>query len=115
MKELFSETTTLLYSILIPLGIVIFGALVHATAQLKIARDKEETFTLGDFVILFVIAAFSGTIIGLTSTLFFDSYTAVTLASGIGAFLGMAGVNAVANAFLNMLIGKLEKGSRNDN
>ncbi len=103
-----TESATFLYSIAIPLGIVIFGSLVHATAQLKIARDKHETFTFADFVILFTIAAFSGTIIGLTSTLFFDSQTAITLSAGIGAFLGMAGVNAVSNAFLNMLVSKLD-------
>lgn len=108
MKHLLTETATLLYTVIIPLGIIIFGALVHATAQLKIARDKQETFTLADFIILFVIAAFSGTIIGLTSTLFFDSQTAITLSAGIGAFLGMAGVNAVANAFLGMLVNKLD-------
>lgn len=108
MKHLSTEIMTLLYTIAIPLGIVIFGALVHATAQLKIARDKKESFTFSDFVILFVIAAFSGTIIGMSSTLFFDSQTAITLSAGIGAFLGMAGVNAVANAFLSMLVNKIE-------
>jgi len=107
MKQYLAEIATELYTIAIPLGIVIFGALVHATAQLKVARDKQQVFTFADFVILFVIAAFSGTIIGLTSTLFFDSQTAITLSAGIGAFLGMAGVNAVSNAFLKMLVGKL--------
>lgn len=109
MKHLLAESATMLYSILIPLGIVVFGALVHATAQLKIARDKKETFTFADFSILFVIAAFSGTIIGMTSTLFFDSQTVITLSAGIGAFLGMAGVNAIANAFLSMLVAKIDK------
>jgi uncharacterized membrane protein len=103
----------ILTTIAIPLGIVIFGALVHATAQLKVARDKAETFTWADFTILFVIAAFSGTIFGMTSTLFFESQTIITLSAGIGAFLGMAGVNAIANAFLSMLVSKIE-GTKHD-
>lgn len=109
MKSTLSEIATFLYAIAIPLGIIIFGALVHATAQLKVARDKDESFTLADFIILFVIASFSGTIIGLTSTFFFESQTAITLSAGIGAFLGMAGVNAVSNAFLGLLVSKINK------
>lgn len=109
MKYISTEILTAISSIAIPIGIVIFGALVHATAQLKIARDRKELFTFADFSILFVIAAFSGTIIGMTSTLFFDSQTAITLSAGIGAFLGMAGVNAISNAFLQMLVRKIEK------
>ena len=105
MKEIFSDFTTML----IPALLIVFGSLVHATAQLKIARDKDVAFSVSDFIILFVIAAFSGTIVGMTSTLFFDSQTVITLSSGIGAFLGMAGVNAVANAFLSVILTKIEK------
>jgi uncharacterized membrane protein len=108
MKPFLAEILVVMHNILLPLGIIVFGALVHATAQLKIARDRDEKFTLIDFVILFVIAAFSGTIVGLSATLFFESDTIITLSAGIGAFLGMAGVNTVANAFLSMLVSKIE-------
>lgn len=109
MKELLTESASFVYTVLIPLGIIIFGALVHATAQLKIARDKNEKFTLADFLILFVIASFSGTIVGLTAALFFNTMLIITLSAGIGAFLGMAGVNAVANSFLAVLVAKIDK------
>ena len=43
-------------------SMIVFGAIVHATAQLKIHREKKEEFTRVDFLILFVIAVFSGII-----------------------------------------------------
>lgn len=109
MKEFLALSSDYVYSIIIPIAIIVFGALVHATAQLKIARDKKLLFTGADFIILFVIAAFSGTIIGMASTIFFDSQTVITLSAGIGAFLGMAGVNAVANAVLSVIVSKIDK------
>lgn len=43
-------------------ALVLFGAIVHATAQLKLHRERKEEFTKVDFLILFVIAVFSGII-----------------------------------------------------
>ena len=39
-------------SALAVLAIIIFGAIVHATAQLKVARDNKQKFTKVDFLIL---------------------------------------------------------------
>lgn len=105
MKELLAD----FYTLLIPILFVLFGALVHATAQLKIHRDRKELFTFADFCILFFIAAFSGTVIGMSATVVFESQTLITLSAGIGAFLGMAGVNAVANAFLDLIVNRVKK------
>lgn len=108
MKVLVAE----FYTVAVPALVILFGALVHATAQLKVAREKQEAFTITDFIIQFVIAAFSGMIAGMTSALFFDSELMIALCAGIGAFLGMAGVNAIANAFLQMLVSRIDKGGK---
>jgi hypothetical protein len=92
--------------ILITMGVIIFGAIVHATAQLKIARETNSEFEFMDFAILTVIASFSGLVFGLFSTFFFDSEVAVILASAIGAFLGMAGLNKIASIFLDLLVAR---------
>lgn len=47
---------------LVMIAIVVFGSIVHATTQLKIARDKKAEFTRVDFAILVPIAAFAGLI-----------------------------------------------------
>lgn len=92
--------------ILILAGVTLFGAIVHATAQLKVARDNKKQFETVDFVILTVIAAFAGLVFGLFATFFFDNEVAVILSSAIGAFLGMAGLNKVAAIFLDFLVSK---------
>lgn len=83
--------------------VVVFGAVVHATAQLKISRDKKVEFTKTDFFILFIIASFSGMIFGLTSMLFFHNQIAIILFSAIGAFLGIAGLNKLSIVLLDIL------------
>lgn len=90
--------------------IIIFAAIVHATVQLKLAREnKDINFTATDFFILIPISAFAGLIFGLVSSLFFDSEVAVWLSSGIGSFLGIAGLNKISTAFLEFLIARTKK------
>jgi len=97
------------YYMLIVIGVILFGAIVHATSQLKIARDTKVEFSKADFIILTVIASFAGLIFGLIATMFFDSQVAVILFSAVGAFLGMAGLNKISNILLNVLVSKVEK------
>ena len=96
-------------SMLILFGVVIFGAIVHATSQLKIARDEQREFTKVDFFILTIIASFAGLIFGLLATLFFDNEIVVILFSAIGAFLGMAGLNKISSILLQVLTSKIDK------
>lgn len=84
-------------------ALVVFGAIVHATAQLKMHRDKKEEFTKVDFLILFVIAVFSGIIGGLIAKTITDSGTIISLVSSISAFLGLAGLNKIASIGLGLL------------
>ena len=84
-------------------ALVIFGAIVHATAQLKIHREKKEEFTKVDFFILFVIAVFSGIIWGLIAKTITDSGTIISLISSVSAFLGLAGLNKIASIAMSLL------------
>lgn len=88
---------------------ILFGAIVHATAQLKIARDSKQVFTGTDFLILSVIAAFSGILFGLLATIAFNNQILVLICSGVGAFLGMAGLNKFAATMLEFLVSKVDK------
>lgn len=98
-----------IYQLLIIMGVIFFGSIVHATSQLKIARDKNTEFSKADFLILTVISSFAGLVFGLIATLFFDNQIAVILFSAIGSFLGMAGLNKIANALLEFLVSKVDK------
>lgn len=97
------------YSALILMGVILFGAIVHATSQLKIARDEQKEFTKVDFFILTVIASFAGLVFGLLSTLIFEDQVVVILFSAVGAFLGMAGLNKLSNILLQVLVSKVDK------
>lgn len=97
------------WSILIIIGVILFGAIVHATSQLKLARDKNQEFTGVDFLILMVIASFAGLVFGLIATLFYaDNHIIIILFSAIGAFLGMAGLNKISNILLDFLTSSVE-------
>lgn len=95
------------------IAVVIFGAIVHATAQLKLSREKKTAFDRTDFLILFVIASFSGMVFGLTSMLFFENEIIVILFSAVGAFLGIAGLNRLSIILLDVLLYKASKNHDN--
>lgn len=84
-------------------AIILFGAIAHATAQLKLARDNKQKFTRVDYFILTTIASFSGIIFGVSASVYFEDVKLVSLFAGIGAFLGMAGLNKLANFLLDVL------------
>jgi len=96
-------------SMLVIFGVILFGAIVHATSQMKIARDANTEFTRVDFLILTIIASFAGLVFGLLATLFFESEVVVILFSAIGAFLGMAGLNKISSILLQVLTSRIEK------
>lgn len=92
---------------------ILFGAVVHATAQLKISRDEKKQFWVVDFTILFLIACFSWTVFGLVSTIFFDSQITIILWSSIGAFLWLTGLNKISNIILEFLLTKVKDDTKN--
>ena len=104
------EITKSITENVIAILIVIFGAIVHASVQLKTARErKDSSFTTLDFFILIPISAFAGLIFGLVASLFFDSEIAVLLSSGVGSFLGIAGLNKMSNTILDILVSRSKK------
>lgn len=82
---------------------VLFGAVVHATAQFKLARDRnDETFTWVDFAILIPLSTFSGGIFGIFASIYFLDQRVIILAASMGAFLGIAGLNKLAVVLLDL-------------
>jgi hypothetical protein len=80
-------------AIMFAAALVIFGGIAHATAQLKIARDKNMEFTSVDFMILAFLGAFSGVMFGLLGTTMTDNQNLIYLFTGMGSFMGVAGLN----------------------
>lgn len=83
--------------------IIIFGAFVHATSQLKLARANNDVFTWKDFLVLLPISMFSGWMFSLMALWILPSGsdTFISLCAGIGAFMGIAGLNRVAAVLLD--------------
>lgn len=88
--------------------VIVFGAFVHATAQLKVARDTGIAFGWIDYIILIPIAIFAGLCFGLVASLFSDSLVYIILASAIGAFLGIAWLNKLASILLEFIAMKAQ-------
>ena len=85
--------------------IIIFGAVVHATAQLKIARDTDnDKFTWIDFVILLPLSIFAGWVFVIVSSLFFTGDAHQWLAGAMGSFMGITGLNRLFNNLLDMAV-----------
>lgn len=89
--------------------IITSGAIVHATAQLKMAREDDSVhFTTTDFFILIPIAMFSGWIFAIMGSMVLDSANAIYLCAGIGSFLGIAGINKISQTFLEVATSKIK-------
>lgn len=97
MKLITTET----YEITVLLLIIVFGALAHATAQLKIARDSKLPFTFPDFIILSFLGAFAGLMFLFLGKLSTENETLLFLLTGMGSFLGVAGLNYLSTWVLN--------------
>lgn len=90
--------------------IIVFGAIVHATVNLKQARDNSDTrFGKADFAILFIFASFSGMIFSFLARYFFADENMINLCASIGSFLGIAGVNTVGQTLLDVLVSRVKK------
>jgi len=100
---------TELYFSLLMIAFIVFGAIVHATVQLKVSRDTGVVFTMVDFWILTVIAAFAGTVFGLLATVLFENQIFILVCAGVGAFLGMAGLNKLSVTMLDFLVSRVDK------
>jgi hypothetical protein len=95
---------------IIAIALAFFGAVVHATNQLRIARKYGDSFGFIDVAILLPTCIFSGLLFGLLAQLMSDNPIHLMLSVSTGAFLGIAGLNKVADAVLSMII----RGRSND-
>lgn len=85
------------------IGLILFGALVNVLVAFSASRKAGDNYDLLDLVIGFIVAAFSGVIFGLTSNIFFDNENAVYAASGVGAFMGIKGLNIITNGIAHII------------
>jgi len=89
--------------------LVIFGATSNALLQLSIARKNKTPFDWIDMVIALVISAFAGTIFGIGAAYFMNDSHVIHAVAGIGAFLGLKGMNHVSDTILVVLSNKVKK------
>lgn len=91
------------------IGVGVFGAIAHATSQLKIARDGNQPYGWLDFLINFVIATFSGMLFGVVSNELLSSFNWTLFFTATGAFLGLVGLNKLAQVALDLLVAIISK------
>lgn len=89
--------------------LVVFGATSNALLQLSVARKSKAPFDWVDMVIALVISAFAGTIFGIGAAYFIEDNLVIHAVAGIGAFLGLKGINQVSEAILVIMNGKVNK------
>ncbi len=101
------HTTTHLYKLITTysgyIAIIVFGAVAHGVVQKKEAKEKGLVFTLIDFAIAAFIAAFSGVIFFLVGEAYLDSAKQVGALAGVGAFMGLSGINRVIDTVMGIL------------
>ncbi len=85
------------------IALIVFGATANALAQLSHSRLVKETFDKVDFIIALVISAFSGTIFGIVASVMWDDTLAVHGVAGVGAFLGLKGLNKLSEILIQVL------------
>ena len=85
------------------MALVVFGATANALAQLSQSRKVADTFDKVDFIIALVISAFSGTIFGIVASVVWDDALAVHGVAGVGAFLGLKGLNKLCETLIEVL------------
>lgn len=83
---------------------ILFGSIVHATSQLKTSRDSNKPFNIVDFIILFLIACFSWMVFGLVALMFNFGMVQIILSSAIWSFMGLVGLDKIANMVLDLIL-----------
>jgi len=90
-------------------AILLFGATTHATIALKHARDHSLPYNCFDFMIAMLIASFSGMFFGLAMSAIGWTDKHLYLAIGLGAFLGLKGMNQIAQVLIKVVTEKTGK------
>ena len=92
--------------------LIIFGATAHAMAQLSYARRDSLKFDWIDFTIALVISAFSGTIFGIVAAFYWEDTLAIHAVAGVGAFLGLKGLNSLSDTLITALTSRVDRGGK---
>ena len=93
---------------------VFFGANVNAVIALKKAREENTAFTFIDYLIAMILSMFAGSMFGALALSFGIPERHLFSAVGLGAFLGVAGLNKVANVVLETVFSKYIKDGSNN-
>lgn len=93
--------------------IVVFGAISHATKIATVKKDDEIVFHWLDWFIALPTAMFAGLLFTLGSQFVSEDIIFHGLSGGIGAFLGLQGLNRFADAVLELLVRSV-KGNNDD-
>ena len=93
--------------------IIVFGAISHATKVATIKRDEKIEFNWLDWVIALPTAMFSGLLFTLGAQWISTDIIFHGLSGGIGAFLGLQGLNRFADAVLDALVNSIKR-NKND-
>ncbi len=91
------------YSVIIVF--IVFGAIANAMMEIKKAREEDEKFNWVDWLVSFSIAMFSGLVFTLSAGGLGATGMSLGLAGSVGAFLGVKGLNKVADNVLNKVAG----------
>lgn len=94
---------------MIHIAVIVLGSFAHAGLKYQQAKKLNEDFTWIDFTILVFVSGFAGFIFGQLGSIFFTEPQYVNIFSGIGAFLGVAGLNSISAAVIEFLHSRTKK------
>jgi hypothetical protein len=94
--------------------VIIFGSGANVANQYKKAREKGMPFGLIDVFIAFIIASFAGTVFGLVASVLGYTGVKVNLISGVGAFMGIGGLNKLTDMLIGVLVSKVKTDGKPD-
>ena len=92
------------------IAVVFAGALTHALVQVKSARISDRPFDRIDIAIAFAIALFSGLMFSFGGFFFSSDAALVHGTAGLGAFLGLNGLNKIGQLALEGLAKRTGQG-----
>lgn len=83
--------------------VLVLGAITHAFSQLTVHRNQKREYTWQDFIVYITYGGFAGVMFGLLSQYLFTDPILHLFATGMGAFMGFAGLNYLSVWLLEKL------------
>jgi len=82
---------------------ILFGAMANVGNQFLISRKRGEETDGVTMLVSFLLATFSGTMVGLFSTQYVNNVTFQFISAGMGAFLGIQLISMIGNFGMNVV------------